>query len=200
MFKILLATLAMLPAATPLLSPNLMDQSEWKEKLQMGNADSSNETYIVTDWKCPACKMKEPEIEQMLPKLLQKSRVYFIDLANHPGSEDFVKYNLSFLLNNKADYLKLRSILNKFSQSGQAPTKEQIHEELVPLHVKYTHLSKGDLDAISNYFTAVSTSLNVKGTPTMVFKNGKTSKIKSLVGNNIDESAVLKSLEEIEKP
>jgi protein-disulfide isomerase len=207
-FKILLAALAISPslfadsasAKQGLLAPDLMDKSEWKAKLQMGNAASDNETYIVTDWLCPGCKMKEPELEQMIPKILQNSRVYFIDLANHPGSADFVQYNLSFLLNNKDIYLNLRPILNKFSQSGQAPSEAQINEELSPFHVKHIPLSSNQINAISNYFRSVTSSLNVTGTPTLVLKNGKTKKIKSLSGNAINEQNVIKTLEEIEKP
>jgi len=205
MLKLIIAAL-LLVQGTPakavknLLAPDLIEKSEWKEKLQMGNPDSHNEIYIITDWLCPACQKKEPELEKMLPKLLQNSRVYFIDLANHPGSADFVKYNLAFLLNNKSDYLKLRPILNTFSQKGKLPTDEDINAALAPLHIKYTPLSESDINSISNYFISVASSLKSKGTPTIVLKNEKTHKTKSFLGISFTETDILKSLEEIEKP
>ena len=45
------------------------------KSLAFGDAESSSEVYIVTDWFCPACRAAEPEILKGARKAMQQAKV-----------------------------------------------------------------------------------------------------------------------------
>lgn len=171
---------------------------EWKGKLEFGNSFSTSEVYIFTDWFCPFCQALEPDLEKMLPKIFEKSRVLFVDLANHPGSMNFLTYNVSFMLHNKADYLKIRPILHHLTSLTKTPTEEQLNQALAPLNIRYKPLPKETVEAIARYFQGIALSFKIRGTPSLTVKNSQTKKEKTLAGDEITEANVLQTLETLQ--
>lgn len=92
------------------------EENSIAKSIAFGNTKSPIEVYIITDWFCPACRSLEPTIEKATPDIEKLAKVYFVDLAVHEDSLNFTPYNLSFMINDKSNYLKLRSVLHDISK------------------------------------------------------------------------------------
>ncbi|MDB2613814.1 vitamin K epoxide reductase family protein [Chlamydiales bacterium] len=148
-----------------------------------GNRNSAIEIYIVSDWFCTACKDLEPKWEKMLPKVMDKATVLFIDRNIHPESMNYMPYNLSFMLKEKPKYLKLRNALASLTKTTETPTAQQVQNEIAYLGVTYTPLNFSDIDSGHRFFQGISKTFKVNSTPTVVITNKKKIKAKKLVGS-----------------
>lgn len=170
-------------------------QEAIKEKITFGNPKSDIEIYLFTDWACPACKKVEPTIEALVPELMKDNKVYFVDYVIHPETLNYLPYHLAFQLNNKAQYLKLRHMLEDISKKNKNPSEEQISKAAAKLGVKFKELSYADVDAGEKYFKSLGEKFKVKSTPTMVIINVDSKKGKKLVGGEeITKDNILKSI------
>lgn len=168
-----------------------------KESLIFGQKDSPIEVYIFTDWACPACRQLEPEIEKMVPLLMKKSRLTFVDHAIHTETLNYSPYNVSFMIKNKDKYLELREALTKLSIEQPAPTDEQVEKIAEKLHTKYQQLHFSDITLSQKYFKQLGKQFGVSKTPTLVVINRETKKGKRLVGGDITEANVLKAIDSL---
>lgn len=175
-------------------------ESTIKESLVFGDKESPIEIYLFTDWACPACRQLEPELEKMFPEITKHARFTFVDHAIHTETLNYSPYNVSFMIKNKPQYLKLREALTKLSTETSAPTDEQIEKLAKKEDTKYQQLHFSDIALSQKYFKQLAKQFSIAKTPTMVIVNKETKKGKKLIGGEITESNIKKAIETLAKP
>lgn len=171
-----------------------------KESLVFGDKTSPIEIYLFTDWACSACRSLEPELEKMFPDLIKKTRFTFVDHTIHTETLNYSPYNVSFMIKNKPQYLKLRKALTKLSEQTEAPTDEQVEKLAEEEQTKYQQLHFSDIALSQKYFKQLSKQFNVSKTPTLIIVNRETKKGKKLIGGEITESNIFKAIEALSQP
>lgn len=167
-----------------------------KEGIAFGDLHSPIEVYVFTDWACPACRSLESALESMIPTIMQKAKLTFVDDPVHSETLNYTPYNLSFMINNKSHYLKLRNRLSKLSVDTEVPTDAQVEALASEEGAKYKQLNYADVALATKYFDHLIKKLEVVGTPTVVIVNSKTNKAKKLEGGSeITQKNVLKAIE-----
>lgn len=171
-----------------------------KDKIVFGNTNSPVEVYIFTDWACPACRALEPTFEAMAPKIMSKAKLVFVDDPVHPETLNFSPYNLSFMINNKQQYLSLRGALGALSQDTKSPTDEQVEALAKKLGVTYRQLNYADVALGTKYFNHLVDKLDVEGTPTVVIVSKSQKKGKKLAGTSeISEENIMNAINSMNK-
>jgi hypothetical protein len=140
----------------------------------LGKTDSEIEVYVFTDWFCPACKVAEPEMEKAYPEILKRAKLLFIDHPIHAESLNFLPFNLSFLVREKAKYLEIRKALMRLAQKTKEPTPEEVQKAVAPLGVTYRPLNYAEVSGAAQYFASVVKTFRVEGTPSVVVYHRKT--------------------------
>ncbi len=149
-----------------------------------GNQKSTVEVYLFTDWFCPACRKAEPELAKHYGTIMSKAKFFFIDVPIHEDSENFVPYNLSFMLKNKAQYLKLRESLQDLAERNHSPAEADIDALAQKNGTTYQQLDYSEVGQGQRYFKKVAEKYGVDETPTLVITNPTTKKAKKLSGYN----------------
>lgn len=149
-----------------------------------GKTDSNIEVYLFTDWFCPACSKTEPELAKQFPAIMKKARLLFVDVPIHEDSENFLPYNISFMLKNKKQYLELRKALQKLAETNHAPTERDIEAMATSVGAAYKPLAYSEISQGKGYFEKMVEKFNVDSTPTVVITNTKTNKAKLFAGYN----------------
>jgi uncharacterized membrane protein len=196
---ILFAFLAGLGAtATGLKKPDAVAAGLPAASFVFGNAESSTEIYIVTDWFCPACRAAEPEILKGARNAMRKAKVVFVDYPIHPETFNFIPYNMSFILREKAKYFEIREAMMTLARKTKEPTPADVQTAVSPLGVKYVALNYVDVVAGMQYFSTLVKQLKVPGTPSVVALDSRTGKTKILYGmNEITSDNILKAAAEV---
>src|ERR1700738_2273075 len=73
-----------------------------QDAVYFGKKSSPVEVYVFSDWFCPACRRVESIIEQKAPEIAKNARLFFIDIPIHDESINYLPYNLSFMVKEKA--------------------------------------------------------------------------------------------------
>lgn len=163
-----------------------------------GNQTSPIEVYIVTDWLCPACRSVEPVLVKMSPNIMKVAKLVFVDYPIHPESENFIPFNLSFMIHNKDNYLALRDALLAIAVKTSEPTEEEVRKAALQLGVHYQPLNYADVSIGIKYFKHLANQFDVHSTPTVVIINKSTSKGKKLSGTKeITEGNILGAITEL---
>jgi protein-disulfide isomerase len=185
-------------SATGLSKPDALAAGLSVKSLAFGNTESSSEVYIVTDWFCPACRTAEPEILKGARKAMQQAKVVFVDYPIHPETLNYIPFNLSFIVREKEKYLQVREALATLARKTKEPTPEDVQAAVSPLGVKYVPLNYADVLAGMQYFNTLAKKFNVPGTPSVVVRDLRTGKIKTLYGSSdISSDNLLKALAEV---
>jgi len=148
----------------------------------LGLQDSEVEVYVFTDWFCPACREAEKELEKAFPNIMSRSKLIFIDHPIHPESVNFIPYNLTFLVREKAKYLEIRKALIALAGRTKEPTPEDVQKAVAPLGVTYRPLNYADIAAGVRYFQEAVKAFGVEATPSLVVYNRKTNTRRLLSG------------------
>lgn len=144
--------------------------------LSLGQKNSPVEVIFVTDWFCPACRQAEAGIVKAAEEVMAMSKVSFIDLPVHQETLNFAPYHLSFIVYEKANYLKLREALAAVSRTSKNPSVEQISAMAARVGARYRPLDfTQSLGGIQLWQKTVQ-DLGVRMTPTVVVRNVKTGK------------------------
>jgi protein-disulfide isomerase len=168
------------------------------KSLAFGDTESSSEVYIVTDWFCPACRASEPEILKGARKAMRQAKVVFVDYPIHPETLNYIPYNLSFILREKEKYLRIREALATLARKTKEPMPEDVQAAVSPLGVKYVPLNYADVLAGVQYFNTLVNKFKVKGTPSVVVRDSRTGKTRTLYGaTDITSENILKTLAEV---
>jgi len=168
------------------------------KSLSFGDEESSTEIYFVTDWFCPACRAAEPEILKGARKAMRQAKVVFVDYPIHPETFNYIPYNLSFIVREKAKYLEIREALAALARKTKEPTPEDVQAAVSPLGVKYVPLNYADVVAGMQYFSTLAKKFKVPGTPSVVVLDSRTGKTKTLYGSSgITSDNILKALAEV---
>ena len=167
-----------------------------EKSLEFGNKTSNIEVYLFTDWACPACQKLEGQLEPMANAIMKEATFIFVDHAIHPETLNFIPYHLSFIINDKPQYFKLRNMLTEISKKTGSPTEEEITEAAKKLGVTYKELNYADVALGIKYFKQLGKKFKIVGTPTLVILNKDTKKGKKLTGN--DEITMNNTLKAIE--
>lgn len=159
-------------------------EKTFKESIAFGNPQSPIEIFVFSDWKCLQCRQVEPVILGASEAILKSARLYFIDITSHTESEgiDYTPYNLSFMINNKPQYFKLRKGLLELSATSQDPEEEQIQALAAMNGTKYTPLNYSEITSAERYFKRKKREFEVDTAPTIVIINSFNQKGKKFVG------------------
>ena len=168
------------------------------KSLAFGNAESSTEVYIITDWFCPACRAAEPEMLKGARKAMQQAKVVFVDYPIHPETFNYIPYNLSFIVREKEKYLQIREAMASLARKTKEPLPEDVQGAVSPLGVKYVPLNYADVVAGMQYFNTLVNKFKVAGTPSVVVLDSRTGKTKTLYGiSDITSDNILKTVAEV---
>ena len=169
-----------------------------EKSFAFGDTESRSEVYIVTDWFCPACRAAEPEILKAARKAMRQAKVVFVDYPVHPETFNFIPYNLSFIVREKAKYLEIREAMATLARKTKEPTLEDVQAAVSPLGVKYVPLNYADVMAGMQYFSTVLKKFKVPGTPAVAVFDSRTGKTKTLYGiSDITSDNILKAVAEV---
>ncbi len=167
--------------------------------LYMGKQDSRLEVYFFSDWLCPFCAKADEVVESVYPTLAKKARILFVDKIIHQDALNFVPYDLSFAANEKVKYLQLRKVLFGVAQRTKNPTYDDIKAAIAPLKVNYKQLSFLEVTQQMAVFQKLAEQFKVTSTPTMVIRNTKTGKTRTLLGDaQITAEQIMKTVKELE--
>ena len=165
----------------------------------MGKQDSKLEVYFFSDWLCPFCAGVEGVMESVYPALSHKARILFVDKIIHQESVNFVPYHLSFAAYEKAKYMQLRKALFAVAKKTKNPTYDDIKAAIAPLKVTYKQLSFLEVTQQMTSFQKLAEQFKVTSTPSLVIRNAKTNKVRTLVGNQqITSDGIMKAVKELE--
>ncbi len=168
------------------------------QSIAFGAADSPLEVYIVTDWFCPSCRAAEPEILKGAQLAMKRAKVVFVDYPIHRETLNFIPYNLSFMVREKAKYFRIREALDALSRKTKEPTPEDVQAAVSPLGVKYVPLNYVDILTGTQYYISLMQKYKVAGTPTVIVTDAATGKVKTLAGSTeITADAFVKALDEV---
>lgn len=166
-----------------------------KESIVFGNHNSPIEIFVFTDWRCPSCRSLEPTFEYLLPKVMDRTRVTFVDTPIHEETMNFTPYNVSFMINNKQNYFVLRKALTALSEDTKTPTDQQVEAIATSAGTAYRQLNYSDVALANKYFASLVKKMNVDGTPILVVVNKATKKGKKLEGSaEITEENVMNAI------
>lgn len=169
-----------------------------KNQLSFGDSNSKVHVYLFTDWLCPYCKKLEPNLQNIIPSVSKVAQVTFVDVAIHPESANFIPYNVSFMMNNKQQYLALRSALDELSTNTKTPTEKEVTDAIQKTGVVYKKLNNSQILDAANYFMSLMQKFKVDGTPAIVVENEKTNKFEVISGvDNMTEENILKTIEKV---
>ncbi len=165
----------------------------------LGKQNSKVEVYVFSDWLCPVCTKIEPAIESVFPALEKRAKIFFIDKPVHQEAMNFVPYHLSFLVNEKPKYLKLRHALFALAQKSRNPSVDEVKLAIAPLGVTYKQLSFMEVTQMMGKSQSLATQYKVNATPTVVITNIMTKSSKTLVGGKeITAENLLKAVKSLE--
>jgi uncharacterized membrane protein len=168
------------------------------KSLAFGNAESSTEVYIITDWFCPACRAAEPEMLKGARIAMKQAKVVFVDFPIHPETLNYIPFNLSFIVREKAKYLQIREAMATLARKTKEPLPEDVQGAVSPLGVKYVPLNYADVLAGMQYFNTLVNKFKVPGTPSVVVADSRTGKTKILYGiSDITSENILKTVAEV---
>lgn len=153
-----------------------------KDSVVFGNAKSTVEAYLFTDWACPACRELEPKLKEVVPVIEQNARLTFVDFVIHPETLNYMPYNLSFMINNKTHYLDIRDALTSLSIKTGTPKDEEVEAAAKSLGLNYKQLNYADVQLGTKYFKHLGDEFDIDTTPTLVLVNMTTKKGKKLYG------------------
>lgn len=169
-----------------------------KQQIIFGNAASDVQVYVFTDWECPACRIVEPAIEAMSPKIMKEAGLTFVDTVVHPATLNYAPYDISFMVHNKPQYFKIREALGKLSLTTKKPSEEEVEKAIAPLGVHYVELPYEDITVAMRFFDELTTKFKITATPTVAIVNASKKKGKKLAGaEEITEANVLKAIHSI---
>jgi len=184
--------------ATGLEKPDAIAAGLPVTSFAFGDTGSNSEVYILTDWFCPACRAAEPEILKGARIAMRKSKVVFVDFPVHPETYNFIPYNISFIIREKAKYFEIREAVATLARKTKEPTPEDIQTAVSPLGVKYVPLNYVDVLAGMQYFNTLVKKFKVPGTPSVVVLDSRTGKTKTLYGiTEITSDNILKAVAEV---
>jgi protein-disulfide isomerase len=113
---------------------------------------------------------------------MKRAKLLFVEFPVHPESMNFIPYNLSFLVREKAKYLEVRKALMHLAERTKEPTPEDVQKAVAPLGVAYRPLNYSDVNAAVQYFQSLVQAFHVEGTPAMVVYNRKNRSTRLLSG------------------
>ncbi len=166
-------------------------------KPYFGNENSSVEVYYISDWFCPACVETEPELAPYFPRIMAKSRLYFIDYPIHPETMNYVPYNLSFMINDKQQYFKVRKAMKRLAKKTKTPTSQQVEEAVKAYGVTYQPMNFSDINDGIKFQEGIVKTFKVNQTPTVVVANREKLKAKKLTGANLTPERIMKAIDDM---
>lgn len=171
-----------------------------EKTLFFGKSTAPVDVYVFTDWFCPACRKAEPFIELKGPEIAKKARLFFIDVPIHDDSMNYVPYNLSFLLNEKVNYLTLRNKLAHLAgdDKEKRPTDAQVEKIAESVGTTYKQLNYAEVAQGVKFFQEVAAKYGVDSTPIVIIVNPKSKKMKRLTGvKEIKKADFTKLIDEV---
>jgi len=174
--------------------------NDMQEKLAFGNLNSPIDVYFVTDWYCPSCKKIEPLIEKTLPLIQNKVKFYFVDYPIHKKSMNFTPYNLSFMINDKANYIRSRNALARLAEQTEDPNDEDIVALAKRDKLDFKELTFVQVKAGMEFFDKIVKKFSLSATPVLIIENTRTHEVIKLEGTNeIKDHKILEVINSMQK-
>jgi uncharacterized membrane protein/thiol-disulfide isomerase/thioredoxin len=145
------------------------------EKLNpyIGSQMSPVEVIFITDWFCPSCIKAEPAMTDIVTKLNGKTKFTFIELNIHEDSYNFVPANLSFLVNEKRNYLQLRQALHGLAKKTATPSEDELRNLARQYGVTYKPLPMTAVIKGMQFASGIVSTAGINSTPTVLVINRK---------------------------
>lgn len=179
--------------------PLLAAEKSLQRNITFSNSENTVDVYLFTDWQCPACRKLEPHLPELASKILEEANLIFVDAVLHVDTLNFMPYNLSFMINDKDNYLKLRSKLTEISKKTGKPTDQMIDQAIAPFH--YQQLQYSDIAVGSKYFKGLVDQYDIGMTPTLVVVNrDDIKKRRKLSGREINQPNIQKAIKAVKSP
>jgi hypothetical protein len=172
--------------------------AEGQLNLYQGKQNSKLEVYLFSDWLCPYCASVEEAVDSVYPAMSGKAKILFVDKIIHQDAMNFVPYHLSFAAYEKPKYIQLRKALFAVAKKTHNPTYDDIKAATEPLKVTYRQLNFLEVTQQMASAQKLAEQFKVTQTPTMVIRNAKTHKMRTLVGGDINRDLIMKILKELE--
>jgi len=153
-----------------------------KEEISFGDAESPIEVYFFTHWQCLACKRVESVIYENRPLIEKQSKLFFIDFIVNSHSINYTPYNLSFMMNNKSNYIELRKMLDALSEETMEPSESEVAAAASKIGERYYPLTYVKTSEGVKLFKQLARQFSVTRVPTVVIINTNTRKGKTLSG------------------
>ena len=112
-------------------------------------------------------------MESVYPSLSKKARILFVNKIIHQESLNFVPYDLSFAVNEKAKYMQLRKALFSVAKKTNNPSYDDIKAAIAPLKVTYRQLSFLEVTQQMANAQKLAEQFKVVSTPSLVIRNAK---------------------------
>lgn len=176
-----------------------IEEESVQQKIAFGNKESPIEILLFTSWSCPACQKLEPSLVRIIPPLLERSKVIFVDHISDVKTLNMAPYNVSFMLHNKDKYFELRQVLHELAKTTDSPTDALVKQAAKKIDVKYQDVNYADADMTIDYFKSLSTKYDISSLPAAVIIDTKTNQHKKLSGTaQVTSENILKTIDELE--
>lgn len=183
------------------VQPAQQEALGFEQAIAFGKLDSEIEIFLFTDWGCKACHSLEPALGTIIASATPNAKVTFVDHVIHPETLNYMPYNLSFMVHNKAEYIAIRGVLTHLAEVNKSPTETDIETAVASMGVSYRELNYADVAVGMRYFQQLGQRFHVMGTPTMVIHNRTTDRSKQLSGPvEINVDNLRKAIEEVRAP
>ncbi|WP_224962809.1 thioredoxin domain-containing protein [Geomonas subterranea] len=152
------------------------------EDIWLGKADSQVEVLVVGDWYCPFCREVEPVVESTLPEIGKVAKYTFIDDPVHKESLPILPAHMSLLMNGKKDYHEGRKALLELAAQTKIVNPNDAVVALAKKGIKVSLVPEEGLKQLARSEAGFLAANAVTLTPTVVVRNNKTGKKRSLIG------------------
>ena len=129
-----------------------------------------------------------------------RARFTFVELNIHENSYNFVPANLSFLINEKRNYLTLRRGLQLLARTTETPTEEDLRTMARKYGVVYKPLPMTAIVKGLRFASGIAQTAHIDSTPTAIVINQRTGATRMFQGDRaITLDAVTKAVHELSR-
>lgn len=147
----------------------------------LGNPESHFDIYVIEDFLCGNCEKAELRLEETVKALSPYARIVFVEYP-YPNSQNFYRYDMSFLAYEKENYFRIRKNLFEVGKKTKSPNIADISLVAAENQTTYRPLSEQEVVAWTRYWNEIIAAFDVRQIPSIVLFNRYSGKFDVLVG------------------
>lgn len=172
-------------------------ETTFEQSLVLGDPQQNVDVFFFTSWICPACRRFEPSLERLLPQIYDKASVIMVDAGTDDKTINYLPFNLTFMVTDKKNYIKLRHMLKEIADSTDHPTEEQVEKAMRDLDFQYQELEYANVLKAVEYYQKLAERFKITALPTCIVCNKSTHKEAKLEGAQITHTAILEAINKV---